>query len=429
GRVGVTGVRSGTALGAIDARAGWALVLHAPARGHQARGINAILVRGVPAGARRLGLIRTPRSIPARGLSGQDMDRDGIVNAFDVDDDGDLQLDNVDASVRGAARRGSSARSMPTPRERQVRIFSNLKLALEDSLNANAGSSAMSRSAVNDALTSAQTLAISVVPGDEVELDCGGLTYCSSGGTGTALEASSSGGTSFPDDFDSDGDGMGTITAGPTGDFQLLTGATFDRLDAGDTFIERVTAGSRTLAAPGMLAYAFTSTPAVTAWSDDAGASTTSVSYPVDASTPGTTSNPAEVEAGSDGHVVLTFTLWRPQRPRIAPVEARWVDIGGLGYSVDVPNAPGGTGSGPGICAGSSLSESDPSLVAAGDQLRDRAPDRAASASHTITFTVDMTDCLGTTSWDVGETLSFDLQARTRDGDNAAQKLTFVRTA
>lgn len=430
GRVGVTGVLAGTRLGDIDVRSGWALATAAPPARRLAPGIWGRLVSGVPAGAHSLGLVRMTRVNSRATGAGTDADRDGLVNAFDVDDDGDLVLDNVDATFGAGSSAGSgrTSRALPTREERKVTIFSNLKLPLESSLNANAGIGSMSRSAVNAAMTSAQTLAIEVVPGDEVELDCGGLGYCSGGGSGRGLVASASGGFAFPDDYDTDGDGFGTIAAGPTGDFQLLTGAQFNEIDAGDTFIERVTAGGRELEAPGMLAYAFTSTPAVTQWSD--GTTTTSVSYPATAGSGGTTSSPAPVQANADGDVVLTFTLWRPQRPRIAPREARWMDIGGLGYSVDVPNAPSGGGTAPGICGASTLTESDASLSIDGDQLRDAAADRAANPANTITFSVNMTDCLGSgASWDVGETLKFDLQARTRDGDNAAQMLSFVRTA
>lgn len=433
-KLGTTGVLAGAHLGAIDVRAGWALVRREPPRSRQARGLTVRLLRGVPAGANRLGLIRIKGAQTSATKAGQDADRDGIVNAFDVDDDGDLRLDNVDASGPGSASAsdedGSSgrARTLPTLEERRVTIFSNLKLALESSLNANAGVGSMSRAAVNAAMTGSQTLAIKVVPGDEVELDCGGLTYCSTGGSGRGLVESPLGGFDFPDDYDADGDGFGTIEEGPTGDFQLQTGAEFDEIGAGDTFIERVTAGTRSLQAPGMLNYTFTSTPAVTQWSD--GTTNQAVSYPVAAGSPGTASSPAPVQANADGDIVLTFTLWRPQRPRIAPIEARWVDIGGLAYSVDVPNAPDGSGTAPGLCDGSTLSESDSSLTIEGEGLRDSASDRAADPANTISFTVNMTDCLGSgATWDVGETLQFDLQARTRDGDNAAQHLVFRRSA
>ena len=427
---GAMGVTAGTALGAIDVRVGWAMVKKAPAARRVNRSTPARLIKGAPVGARRLGLVKVAGAAASATAAGRDADRDGIINAFDVDDDGDLKLDNVDAATGshvGHAKSGSG-KVLPTLAEREVTIFSNLKLSLENSLNANAGVGSMSESAVNAALTGSQTLAIKVVPGDEVELDCGGLTYCSTGGTGTGLVASSSGGTAFPTDYDADGDGFGTIAAGPTGDFQLQTGAEFDKIGSGDTFLERVTAGSRSLTAPGMLNYTFTSVPAVTMWSD--GTTDTPVSYPVAAGSPGTIASPAPVAANADGDVVLTFTLWRPQRPRIAPTEARWVDIGALGYSVDVPNAPSGGGTAPGICDAASVSESDAWLSASGDQLMDSAPDRAADPANTISFTVNMTDCLGTgATWDVGETLSFDLQARTADGDNAAQKLTFIRAS
>jgi hypothetical protein len=420
---GVMAVKPRTALGLIDVRDGYGLVVHKPFKSHLAMGRTAILKKGEPVGADKLGLVKTKKASGATS-DGADADADGVINAFDVDDDGDKLLDNVDSTD---SKRGAAAASLPSMAARKVHIFSNLKLPYEDGLNANAGSTAMSKSAVNTAMTSAQTLAISVVPGDEVELDCGALSYCSAGGTGTGMVASSSGGNSFPDDYDADHDTYGTIEKGPTGDFQLLTGATFDKIGGGDTFLELVTAGTKHLTAPGMLAYTFTSTPAITSWTD--GTTTTSASYPAATGAEGSSANPFDAQATASGDMVLTFTFWRPQRPRIAPSEAKWVDIGKLGYSIDVPNSPDG-GAGPGICPASTLSESDPNLSASGDQLKDAAVDANAAPANTLTLTVNMTDCLGTTAtWDVGETFTFDLQARTLDGDNAAQRLTFTRSA
>lgn len=427
--IGLMSVKSGTALGVIDVRRGYAMVVAAPPRTRVGGKSIAFLHKGMPVGARVLGLTLAHGKVTSSSAPGSDADRDGIVNAFDVDDDGDLVLDNVDSShdATVTSRSSASTKSIPLS-EREVHIFSNLKLSLESSLNANAGAGSMSESAVDTAMSTAQTLAISIVPGDEVELDCGGLTYCSTGGTGTGLVPSGGGGSAFPTDYDADSDGYGTIEAGPTGDFQLLTGATHGNIGAGDVFIERVTAGTSSLQAPGLLNFVFTSTPAVTSWSDDDGTTNNAVTYPVAPGTAGTTSNPANVDANGDGDVVLTFTLWRPQRPRIAPFEAFWVDIGGLNYSVDIPNAPGG-GAGPGLCDVSTYTESDANLSAGSDSLTDAAADADADAANTLTFAVNITDCLGATTWNVGDDLQFDLQARTSDGDNAAQKLHFHRNS
>ena len=65
-------------------------------------------------------------------------------------------------------------------------------------------------------------------------LDCGGLSYCSAGGSGYSAEPFPNG-LPFPGSFDQDGDGFGTITAGPTGDFQLHTRAPSDKIGSGDT--------------------------------------------------------------------------------------------------------------------------------------------------------------------------------------------------
>ena len=88
------------------------------------------------------------------------------------------------------------------------------------------GSVETKTSQIDTTMQNAATLAMQV-KSDAVsatqtaELDCGGLTYCSTGGTGKKLE----GNTDFPGTAgganDSDGDGNGTMTRGNTGDFQV----------------------------------------------------------------------------------------------------------------------------------------------------------------------------------------------------------------
>ena len=81
----------------------------------------------------------------------------------------------------------------------------------------------------------------------------------------------------------------------------------------------------------------------------------------------GTAANPIPVSATGDV-IVATLTYWRPQRKAIpgSGEGSDWVDIGGLKYTADVPNAPvaGGPGApgarGPGNCAASTYSHHRP---------------------------------------------------------------------
>jgi hypothetical protein len=64
--------------------------------------------------------------------------------------------------------------------------------------------------------------------------------------------------------------------------------------------------------------------------------------------------------------------------------------------------------------------------------LQDNKGDVDATASNTFEFAINVTDCLaaaqgGAISWAPGEQLQLDLQFRSRDGDNAAQKFCLKR--
>jgi hypothetical protein len=264
------------------------------------------------------------------------------------------------------------------------------------------------------------TLAIQVPTGDRVQLDCGGLVYCSPGGTGHVL-----GGAPFPG---------GEITRGSTGDFQLQVGAKASQIGSGDAFIERVTIGSSETQLPGILNYMFSTTPALTTWGDGSGASG-AIAYPASPGTAGGQQNPIALTPGADGHVVATLTFWRPQRKAIenSGEGSGWVDVGRLGYSADIPNGPsaGGPGApggaGRGRCDADAYATTDPNLSVGGDQVRDAQADRAADPANTLTFSVDLTRCLanGGATWNPGEVLGVDIQARSNYGDNAAQKIVF----
>ncbi len=437
GRWAVMGVRAGTALGTLRVRSGVAKPTSTVSTSRTVSSYKARAKKGNPIGARKLGLVKSKPS--GRNRPGLDYDKDGLPGVFDVDDNGNMILDNFDQ--RGGAAKSSNQlpppstpAGSPTPvgpatpgspvgpatgpatgpasgaaATTDIRLFSNYKLDMSQSLNYNQGG--LTQALIDSTMQQHQGLAIPVA-GTGALLDCGGLTYCTYGGTGSA------GGAPWPSS-----PGYGVLSVGPTGDFQLQTGATSSQIRSGDVLTEVMPDGSRI---GGMLNFVFGTTPALQSYSVNGGAAAT-VAYPATVGTPG---NPITVPA--TGPVSLTMTYWRPQRAGIpATGEAAWMDIGRLNYSADVPNgpsaSPGSPTSGPGRCAMSAYSTSDPSLSAAGDGLQDSEADRAANPANTLTFTIDLTACLGTTAWNSGETLQVDIQARSEYGDNAAQKISFRR--
>jgi len=384
----------------------------------------------------RASLARVRKAIAAKGLGSRaaqalsigassgngDGDKDGLHDVVDVDNDHDGVSDNYDSTSNDRVRVGADGLGFV--------VFSNLKIPLEESLNL--FSTGLDSARIDTALTAYQTLAMGVAgdptnPARETELDCTGLSYCSAGGNGAAISSVTA---PFPDSTDKDRDGLGTIRPGPTGDFQLKTGATFAQIAAGDVLTQLITepGTGRVTRVPGMLNFIFVSTPAIKTVTTALGVN--QIDYAV---TPplGSTSNCVAVP--STGPVNVTIEGFRPQRPGVKAVgEGTWIDIGGSTITVDVPNAPFSSSPGPGNCRASSYGTTDPNLALDPQGLVDRAPDRNASATNTYTFTINLTDCLagnpgGPLPWNSGEPLLVDLQFRSVYGDNAAQKFCVQR--
>jgi hypothetical protein len=420
-------VKAGARLGRITVRPGYAR----PARRLRRRWLDATFTararNGVPIGAGVFGRVRSkhPRSrVPG------DRDRDGIPDPLDVDDDGDLILDNID--------RSSGARASQF--EGQFMIHSLMVTGQFDSLvNANAGG--LTTEQVDAALSRVGALKLEFVPGDSAELDCGspqsrtdptvgGLVYCSRGGTGKLLPPSSQ---PFPECCDPDGDGFGTFQPQPDlqgGPMVLNHGATTAKIGTGDVLIERVTTGGVETQIPASVQYIFATVPALVSYNDGQGNSTT-ISYPV---TPGAF---FPVAAGPNGDVIVTLTLWRPQRRPIAgeaclaktpPCE--WIDMGHLDYGVQ--------SAGKGGCPQNALSESDPNLKKGSSPsdfgpntgfFTDLAADQPASPANTFTYTLNLTRCLAALglSFNPGEVRKFALGGATSSGDGTSLAVVFKR--
>jgi hypothetical protein len=408
--------------------------------------------RGVPIGAGRFGRVQ---SRPSGGRAPGDADLDGVPDPLDVDDDGDLLLDELDrVDALGAFR----VRASQAPGG--LRFHTSLGGGLHQTANANAPG--FTTEWMNDALSEFGALGIDILPGNAAELDCGGsiqdpphptgLTYCSLGGTGRVFTPglSYSDSPRFPDDADADGDGFGTLEPSPDPSVAALVlshGATTAAIGTGDVLVEHVAtdvpesqcpapAGTSTgscASFPATVNYVFSTVPALVSYSDETGPPQT-VSYPVDPGGPGTVGNGFPVDDSpddADGDVELTLTFWRPQRRPITPETAEWVDIGGLNYTA---SGQGGVG---GACPQRAFSENDPNLTAPTDDptpeprgFRDLAVDQPANPANTFTYTLNLTQCLAASglTFEAGEERGISFHGVNPGGsDDALQSVHFVR--
>jgi hypothetical protein len=439
GKLAVLGLESGAELGRIAVRDGYAEVARKLPGRWVDREREARARKGVPIGAGVFGRVRSkpPRSAP-RG----DGDVDGISDPVDVDDDGDLVLDNLERSRKERTLRRYVHASG------EFLVHSQLNVGLAQTANANAPG--LSDAQIEAALPAYGSLAIEILPGDSAELDCGvpqsrtdpgvgGLVYCSTGGTGTVR------GAPFPDDFDPDGDGLGrldpepNLPAGAKATF-LSHGATSAQIGTGDVLIERVTRGGSETPATATLVYVFATTPALVSYDDGVGNART-VSYPVRGHTcppdcsqgpdPGVMGNGFPVSAGPDGDVKVTLTFWRPQRrpiagePGYSEPPREWTDIGGLNYRASIAGQDPGSST----CEQNAYSTADPNLVPTdptlqpgGGGFRDTTSDRPANAANTFAYTLNLSKCLSSKgiSFGPGEERTIEFAAVTPNADDAA---------
>jgi hypothetical protein len=469
GRRAIVGIRAGARLGRVSVRGGYAKL----SRRLRKQWVDATRAararRGVPIGTRAFGRVRSRP--PRRSIPG-DLDLDGIPDAFDIDDDGDLILDSFDRSGPPRAAQDDEEAS-------RLGVFSRLELGIQHTPNANHPALATQ---IDGALSSLGDLLVTPKgPGDE--LDCGrpqlrtdpsvgGLVYCSAGGTGRLVYGYPMGPREFPECCDTEDppDGFGTVTpdpqtvAGPPDPntprpMSLRHGARPDQIGTGDLLILLRASGGEAWA---NLQFIFATTPALVSYDDDGpgGNEPAAVPYPISGPSsdpggpptpggPGTQGNGLAVKARPDacpdppgpetalckaGDVVLTLTFWRPQRSRIdtdpKPKEgesAVWTDIGGGNYEVQIANM--------GFqCPQSAFSEDDPALTQSSGSpgFGDTARDRPASPGNTFTYTLNLTRCVDSnglgSSFDEGaEQLQFTFGGRPANSADFAGQTIFFR--
>jgi hypothetical protein len=474
GRRAIVGVKAGARLGRIKVLRGYARVSKQLRRKWVDASNTARARRGVPIGARNFGHVRSKpprRPIPA------DLDLDGVPNRLDVDDDGDLVLDDADRA--SAARAADHEPGHPPPPS--FGVLSTLGPPPSAAVNANPrhrtdpGRPAFTDAEIDDALKSFGGLIFGAEgapgsPSPELsELDCGGdpkanppkpaLVYCSNpNSTGKAPPPAAPRPTAacrpatapYPGDpagaFDPDGDGLGALLPFD-GCPSLFHGATSTEIKTGDFLIQRgKDANGVEVAFTTTLQYVFATVPALVSYRDTTMVAPATLSYPHDpAAGPDL---PVSAPSGQD--VAVTLTFWRPQRRRIpndpepqSGESATWTDSGGRDYGI-------GTAGLVGPCPQSAFSDpkSEPvpnvltlpppgppgsqGPVQGGGGFRDLALDQPANPNNRLTFTLNITECLRSGGRESlfdqsGETLLLQLRAFVQGGGSADQTLSFRR--
>jgi len=469
------GLKGGVKLGTIDvfAKQGYARTAKAVPKAAIVTSRWAYAKNGVPIGnGRNLGLVRSKGTGGGTG-AGADEAYVGIPNEFDIAVPGTLILKSL-------APRASNAKPALSARIRSEAAtavtgptadpwMSQLFLPMNETVNDDA--SGITQADIDQALKANLDLKLLQIPsGSLVELDCNGLSYCSPGGTGQAqLEGEQVGNTNsgcqglnylcqvvFPSATADPSTGYGEIV-GPKApadllgndangghEFSLVPYATSAQIGSGDVITEVVTNAGTTTETPTTLDFVFNTVPAIASYSDTGGDSGT-ITYP-DTSDLGTGQNPIDVAAGPNGDVVVSFTIWRPQRAGVAGAgETARMDIGNLWYALDSASGPpqGQVGSATGPqCSASSYSNLSPTLTLQnggpgfappGDgSLVDSASDASANSANTISFTVDVTQCLAGhgTTFPVGQPMQFDISANSQSSsDHANQTFWLERTS
>ncbi len=425
----ILGVTAGARLGTIRVRDGYATPGRRLAKKWVVAAYLARARNGVPIGAGKTGLVRSKST--RSGTAINDNDLDGVPNSLDIDDDGDLILDDYDQSTYRKKTASASSVADPTfPGGSRMSAFTSLNTrgtGVQSPVNVNGGSS-------DEQIAAAQqeygVLTLGWWAGSSAEeLDCGALVYCSLGGTGrlqtnsTTFRADA---PPFPACCDGNHNGLGSLTATRTTvtgfSMDLFPGATTEQMRAGDVLIERATVNGAAVQSAVSLGFVFATHSVLASYDDGQGDSRT-FSYPqANECTPPNCGGvycippncalPVPVRAGPNGDVVVRLRFWRPQRPHTTgdAGTGKWMDVGNLVYGTRASPlvfVPGG-GAPHGNCPQSSYSDIDPNLtpdtlsdLAGGPPWKldriwylDHRGDQPSNPANTFSYTLNLTQCL-----------------------------------
>jgi hypothetical protein len=353
---------------------------------------------------------------------GGDLDDDGIPNAFDVNDDGDLKTDSADSSTPNPTAIVENILTGAACSSVDFRIFTNLKATapnLAGTINAY-GPTAYQATPSVSASTVSSTMSMVFSPITQV---CGQpVTKTELRGVGVSYAPL--GWVELPNTCGGTGDyqwsiGSGRMCAGSPEEFTFGAGVTFtaSNMPSGqDTFAMRVTTSVGVYEFTTNPGFVFVTHPMVIGWATTADATVPSAGSftSIDYATTDFNSNYPQISVGSAEF--LHLQLYRPQRLAFdgeVPADGSpYIDLGGFKYTPDIPNMPGGLGAGPGKC--------DAQTRVDGQMLRDNpiTPD----TPRVLVVTWKLGDCFGT--WPGGAEGDFDIQVEpTGPGGNSAQKI------
>jgi hypothetical protein len=447
--------RADLRLGTLTLKRGYALARRAPRGRYDIRAPYVVTARsGRPIGAGKAGRVRTGTPAGYQGAGG-DLDRDGVVGAFDIDDNGNLILDNVDTSGRGGKRplagstppvasRGFAAAlgaepPPPAPGPTPFHIVSNFRLPggggnQDARVNASIPGVADLDGLIAAYLPGTLLLFMPIMDasmpapdGTPAELDGLGNSYFLehqvAGVTYPLVERSAnvwSAGTHTGALLDL------VASADRGGDAFVMPGALPAQIGSGDAFVEVARDGTQY---PGVVNFVFNTVPALASYRFGDAAPTAMV---YDAA--GVPAN-RSVLSVPPGAKTVTLTWWRPQRTA-APGEAgTWIDMGGLSYDApllgpartregaELPGTHEATGA---YVSATSNGTSVP-VSADGSGIVDPARDAPADAGNTVSVTLSLEKVFSDwASFGPGTTFELDLEARTAFGDLASSRVSFV---